>query len=116
MITIKLNNLLFFSHHGVHEEEKILGNNFEVNLELTLKETDKITTLEQTVNYATVYQIIKQKMSVPAMLLETLAQEIADKVTTLDERINFISVAITKLNPPITNIQGNISVIFKKDL
>ena len=34
MITIHLHHLIFFACHGLHEEEKILGNEYEVNAEV----------------------------------------------------------------------------------
>ena len=80
MFTINLHNLQFFSFHGIHEEERILGNNYEVNVELSFDTEEQITALEQTINYASVYDIIKKRMSVPTALLETLAQDLAQEI------------------------------------
>lgn len=115
MFTIHLNNLSFFAYHGLHEEEKILGNFFEVNLALSFTSDDRIDSLEQTINYASVYETIKQRMTIPTTLLESLAQDIAHQVHALDRRIISINVSIEKKNPPITGIQGSVSVSYKKD-
>ena len=115
MFTINLHNLIFFSFHGMHEEEKILGNDYEVNVQLSFYAGEKITALEQKINYASVYEIIKQKMAIPTMLLETVAQELAQKIYDHDNRIKNISVSIEKKNPPIPNITGTVSVSYKKD-
>ena len=115
MFTISLNNLIFFSFHGVHVEERILGNKYEVNVELSFNAYEQITTLKQTINYASVYEIIKQRMNIPAKLLETLAQDLAQKIVDLDNRITSIMVAIEKKNPPISNMEGSVSVKYKKD-
>jgi len=58
MFTIHLHHLRFFSFHGVHEEEGILGNDFEVNVDATFNSNETITRLHQTVNYVKVYDII----------------------------------------------------------
>ena len=51
---IHLHNLKFFSHHGIHEEEKILGTAFEVNVEVEIKHNDRIDTIHQTIDYVQV--------------------------------------------------------------
>ena len=115
MFTINLHNLNFFSFHGLHEEEKILGNNFVVHVFLSMLTNENITSLEQTINYASVYSIIKQRMAVPTGLLETLAQDIAQEIHLFDERIISISITVEKKDPPIPNISGSVSVNYKKD-
>jgi len=115
MITISLHNLIFHSFHGVHEEEKILGNTFIVHISLSFHPAEKISLLEQTVNYASVYEIVKQRMSMPTALLETLAQDLAQELHAFDKRIKSISVSVEKKNPPIPNMEGSVSVNYKQD-
>lgn len=116
MFTISLNNLYFHAFHGVHDEEKVLGNKFEVNVELSIAVGDKpITDIEQTVNYAHVYKIIRQCMRETTALLETLAQKLTEKIHEYDNRINAISVSITKKIPPLSNMEGSVSVHYKKE-
>lgn len=115
MFTINLNNLSFFAHHGVHEEERILGNTFIVNVSLSFNHGEKISALEQTVNYVSVYHIIKQRMSIPTALLETLTQELGQEIYAFDNRIKSISISIEKKDPPIANMQGSVSVTWSKD-
>jgi dihydroneopterin aldolase len=115
MFTINLHNLIFHSFHGVHEEERILGAEFIVNAELSFKETNTIISLEQTIDYVKIYALIKQRMSVPTALLETVAQGLADSIYAIDNRIASISINIKKTNPPIENFQGSVGVSFKKD-
>ncbi len=115
MFTINLHNLNFFAHHGVHEEERILGNNFIVNVSLTFNEEEHITSLNQTINYASVYGIIQKRMNIPTALLETLAQELVSAIHVFDNRISSIKVSIEKKDPPISNMQGSVSVSLSKD-
>ena len=113
--TIQLNNLKFFSFHGIHEEEKILGNYFLVSVSVSFQCDEKISTIEQTINYESVYNLIKKRMGIPTALLETLAQDLAITIHANDNRINSIFIYIEKKNPPIPNMEGSVGVSFKKD-
>ena len=113
--TIHLNGLNFFSFHGVHEEERILGGAYEVNVDISFTEQENITALHQTIDYVKIYGIIKQRMSVPTDLLETVAQDLAQMIYTADNRINTISINVKKNHPPITNFEGSIGVSYKKE-
>ncbi|HEX2684667.1 MAG TPA: dihydroneopterin aldolase [Ferruginibacter sp.] len=115
MLSISLNDLAFFSFHGVHDEERILGNNFIVQVSFSFLPSEKILVLEQTINYASVYKIIKQRMAIPTALLETLAQEMVEDIHAFDTRIKSVSVTIGKKDPPIPGISGSVIVNFKKD-
>ena len=115
MITIHLNNLLFFSHHGVHEEETILGAEFEMSVAISFDETDKIISLDQTINYVLVYNIIKEHMKTPSRLLETVAMQVAEDIYKVDMRIRIINISISKLNPPINNFTGSVGVTYNKE-
>ena len=115
MFTIHLNNLQFHSFHGVHEEERVLGNAYEVNIELTIDEQESVTSLDQTVNYESVYAVIVQIMKLPTPLLETVAQDLANLIYAEDHRIRSIVVNIQKKYPPLATIQGHVSVIYKKE-
>jgi 7,8-dihydroneopterin aldolase/epimerase/oxygenase len=115
MFTINLHNLIFHAHHGLHHEEKVLGNSYEVNLSLSFAGNNRIDSLEQSIDYTLVYQTIRQRMAIPTPLLETLAQDIAHQVHALDSRIASITVSVEKKNPPITSMQGRVSVSYQKD-
>jgi 7,8-dihydroneopterin aldolase/epimerase/oxygenase len=115
MFTINLHNLIFHSYHGIHEEERILGNEFEVNVSLSFITDEYITKLEQTINYAAIYEIIKQRMQTATPLLETLVQDLTEAIRAYDNRIKSVSVAVEKKNPPMPNMEGSVSVHYKKD-
>ncbi|MBC7889725.1 MAG: dihydroneopterin aldolase [Ferruginibacter sp.] len=113
MLTIHLHKLLFHSFHGYYEEEQILGNDFEVNADIVVDTIGQVTSLRQTVDYVTVYDIIKQRMFQATPLLETVAQELAQAIQTVDERIRSVSITINKLSPPVENFQGIVGVSYK---
>ena len=115
MFTIHLTNLKFFSFHGVHEEERILGGDYVVNAEVSFAAVYPVTSLEQTTDYSKIYELIKQRMRKPTALLETVAQDLAHGIYATDNRIASIRISITKVNPPIQQFRGSIAVSYKKD-
>ena len=114
MFTIHLTNLKFFSYHGLHKEEKILGNDYEINADISFVENEMITEINQTIDYVKIYSIIKQRMDIPTALLETVAQDLAQLIYIIDNRISSISISIKKMYPPITAFTGNVGVSYKK--
>ncbi|MDE6022626.1 MAG: dihydroneopterin aldolase, partial [Muribaculaceae bacterium] len=73
---IQLRDVLFFAHHGVMPEERVTGNQYCVNVRLRLDASDfdvDKDDLASTISYAEVFHILKEVMSEPVALLETLA-------------------------------------------
>jgi dihydroneopterin aldolase len=71
MLSIHLHNLILFCHHGIYEEEKILGNQFELNI--TIKHVPQhlpVKHLADTVDYVAVYDLVKKRMAVPTLYLK----------------------------------------------
>jgi 7,8-dihydroneopterin aldolase/epimerase/oxygenase len=115
MLTIHLHNLLFHAYHGLYMEEQILGNDFEVNADIEVTTGEQITGIHQTVNYITVYSVIRQRMQLPSPLLETVAQELTEAIHAIDERIKSVSITIKKSAPPLENFQGIVGVSYKNE-
>jgi len=112
--TIYLNNLHFHAYHGLFEEEKIIGNEFIVNVEIGLSNEQIIDELNQTIDYSMVYKIIQDNMNIPTPLLETLVSNISNAIYVYDNRIKEISIKIEKKHPPIQSFTGNVAVSLKK--
>lgn len=114
--TVQLHNLRFFAAHGLYEEERLVGNEFEVNLSMVIDAPEKtLRKIEDTINYAEVYRITKDVFSKPTPLLETLAMEIANAIKDEFRSLKSIDVQIKKLHPPITGFTGSVSVSYHKD-
>ena len=114
-IRISLNKLLFVGYHGLYPEEKKLGNNYsvEIDIDFTPKE-GVIDQLDQTIDYVHVYAIVKKWMEIPTPLLETLVGKIADDILSSQALANKVFVKITKLHLPISSFEGNVSVKIEK--
>lgn len=116
MITVQLHDLLFNAFHGIHEEEKILGNEYVVNASMEYDETkDIIHHISDTINYVTVYNIIKQRMSIPTPLLETLVMETGNEIHNEFPDLKSISISIKKVHLPIEGMQGSAVVKWYKE-
>lgn len=114
MLTIQLNNLIFHAYHGLYKEERIIGNDFEVNIEVTFDEQKKITEINETVDYVLIHGIVKKIMDNPTPLIETVVQEIVEKIKLFDPKIVSVMVNIKKINPAIANFNGTVGIIYTK--
>ncbi len=113
MLNVHLHKLLFYSYHGVHEEEKNLGGDFEVNLSVRHQpSTLPVKHLEETVNYVSLYSLVKERMGQPTELLETIATELATEILKQFSKVQEVEISITKLHPPIVAFQGSVGVSF----
>ncbi|HEX5417764.1 MAG TPA: dihydroneopterin aldolase [Chloroflexota bacterium] len=79
MDSIFLEGLTFYGYHGVNPEELRLGQRFvvSVTLGLNLAAAGRADDLAQTVNYATLYAMVRDIVEGPPVrLLETLGERI----------------------------------------
>lgn len=98
-----LNEMKFFAHHGVLDEEKIIGGNYSVSLEIDadVSEAAKHDDLSQTIDFQSIYNIVKKEMQQPSQLIEHVAYRIATALKANFPQIEQIKVEVHKLNPPI---------------
>jgi dihydroneopterin aldolase len=110
---IHLQNLQFFAYHGLHQEEKILGNWFVVNVivDVDLPTNQKIN-LKHTVDYSQIFEVVQAIMLQPTELLENLVKDIASKILAQFLTIQKVIISIYKENPPIQNFVGNVGVSY----
>ena len=100
---IYLRNVRFHAFHGVLPQEGIVGNDYLVNLVLDYDFSSAMKTddLQGTLNYAEVYQKIREEMAVPSKLLEHVAGRIAHRLFSDFPEIQRLQLSITKVNPPM---------------
>lgn len=101
---IYLRNVRFHAFHGVLPQEGIVGNDYLVNLVLDYDFSSAMQTdeLQGTLNYAEVYQKVKEEMAVPSKLLEHVAGRIAHRLFSDFPEIQKLQLSITKVNPPMS--------------
>jgi 7,8-dihydroneopterin aldolase/epimerase/oxygenase len=100
---IKLKNIRTFSYHGCLVEESKIGSNYSIDLEIKtdLTKSAHSDELKDTVDYVLLNQIVVDEMAIRSNLLEHVAQRIIDSVMKKIPSISYISIAVSKLNPPI---------------
>ena len=100
---IYLRNVRFHAFHGVLPQEGIVGNDYLVNLVLDYDFSSAMKTddLQGTLNYAEVYQKVREEMAVPSKLLEHVAGRIAYRLFFDFPEIQKLQLSITKVNPPM---------------
>ena len=113
MFKVHLKKMKFFAHHGLHDEEGITGTEFEVSVDIGFSAVE-VHSIHDTINYVTVFEIVKRFFKTPERLLENLAQNITNDIYALDARITTINISIDKLNPPIYNFTGSVGISYSK--
>jgi dihydroneopterin aldolase len=100
---IYLRNVRFHAFHGVLPQEGIVGNDYLVNLvvDYDFSSAMKTDDLRGTLNYAEVYQKVREEMAVPSKLLEHVAGRIAHRLFSDFPEIQKLQLSITKVNPPM---------------
>ncbi len=113
--TIEINRLTLLARHGVGEQERKVGNTFEVSASLTCDMTDACNddNLNGTVNYAEAIDIIRQQMAIPSRLLEHVAARIAKALSHAFPAIESGQITVTKTTPPCGVEVKGVSVTIK---
>ena len=100
---IKVNNIRVFAYHGCLTEEKKIGSDYRVDLEVkaNLQPSAASDNLRDTVDYVLLNRIIKEEMVKSAHLLETVAKNILSRILNESDLVSRATVWVSKLNPPI---------------
>ena len=111
MYKIKINNMKFFSHIGVLPEEKILGQNLEIDLIVTTNFSySGVDELDETLSYVAFYESIAEIIEVSrADLIEKLAFDIIQAIKQ-NNKVETVEVHIRKLAVPIAGIFDNVEI------
>jgi dihydroneopterin aldolase len=114
MITISLEHVKFFAKHGIYKEEQLAGGSFEVNLEVIFEENKGILQIDDTINYVSLYEIVKSRMREDTPLLESVGMYIVEDIKLKFPQITSCTIKICKISPPVTNFNGNLCVAIQK--
>lgn len=100
---IILKDLRYYAYHGVASQEKLIGNEYIINLKLKVDISQAIRTDEvtDTVSYADVHEVVKAAMTIPSKLLEHICGQIVQKLFAEFPSIEEIEINLSKRNPPM---------------
>jgi dihydroneopterin aldolase len=103
---VALRGLEFFAYHGYYDEEQKVGNKYSVDVivKADLNTAAVADTLSETVNYESLYNIVKENMQIRARLLEHIGYEIIQSIFQQFDQVQWVEVSIAKFNPPIGGV------------
>ena len=98
-----LKNVRFRAFHGVLPQERLVGGYFLLNLRVGYPiekgmESDEV---EDTLNYAALFDLVRQEMNKPSQLLEHVAGRIVKTIMEAFPAVTSVDLELTKLNPPM---------------
>lgn len=104
MDKIILNQMSFYGFHGLLPEEKKLGQQFTVDVELytDLKKPGKSDDMNDSINYAEVYGRVREVVEGKSKnLMEAVAEQIAGTLLGSIESLSACTVKVAKPEAPI---------------
>lgn len=103
---VALEGMEFFAYHGFYKEEQRIGNKYSVDLKLRtdFSKAAEEDDLSGTINYESVYNLVKHEMLHPKKLLESIGQKIIMAVMDEFPRVQEVEVSVSKFNPPIGGV------------
>ena len=122
MDRIFLRGMRFMACHGVLPHEREVPQPFEVDVEmgLDLRAAGESDDLDDTVNYAKVYDVVSTVLTVTRKyLIEAIAEEIADDLLRDFDSLRWVRVTVHKPTAPIDGIFSDVGVTIlrrRKDL
>lgn len=100
---IDITGLKVFARIGVDEQERRIGNRFEISARLHYDASEAMRTddIASALNYAEVTSVIVEACKAEAMLLEHVAGRIQSAIVAAFPQVNGGRLSIVKLHPPI---------------
>ena len=113
---IALDRMEFRALHGCYELERKVGNRFTVDLELTalLGEAAAEDDVEKTVNYLTVYQIVRERMGQTQRTIERVALNIIEALYAACPPLRHVKCTVSKRAPPLGGKLDRVSVTLER--
>ncbi len=79
-VTVEIQGLEVFGHHGVEEEERRVGQRFLYDVDFDVADSVASDRIEDTVDYREVVAIVQRVSDRPFRLLEALAAAVVDAI------------------------------------
>jgi len=95
MIYVALNNIRINGFHGAYPEEKILGNEFVVNIKAGSHNE------EYFMDYVELKNSVQVAFSEPKEYLEEIQLIIETRLRARWPELNYLMISIKKMNPPM---------------
>lgn len=98
-----LKGLRLYAYHGVLPQEQKVGAYYDIDIEFEtdFSEAMRTDSLEHTVNYAEVLEVVKGEMAQNSKLLEHVAGRIVNTLFSTFPDVTSIKLRLMKENPPM---------------
>ncbi|MDY5947071.1 MAG: dihydroneopterin aldolase [Prevotella sp.] len=96
-------NIRLHAFHGVMPQERITGNDYlvSVSADCPLAAAAESDSVDDTLNYAHIYNVVKEEMALQSNLVEHVAGRIGRRVLAEFPLADNVRVEVVKLNPPM---------------
>jgi dihydroneopterin aldolase len=117
MSIISVEGMEFHAYHGCFPEEQHIGTKFivDVFLEADTLEAEITDDLSKTINYQSVYILVKAEMEVNSKLIENVSRRILDSIMKAFPEIHFAEIRLSKMNPPLGGKVESVSVTISSE-
>ena len=105
MDTLVLKGLKYRGLHGYYEQERVDGNDFEIDLvfQFNMQQSAGSDDLSHTLDYQQVQEIVDSVMNGPSIkLIERIAFLIGEEIFNSFNGLQGVTVKLRKMNPPIS--------------
>ncbi len=110
MLTISLRGIQLHAKVGMYPEEKISGNNFEIDVDVFVPaQADAFPFIDYTI----IEQIVSEEFQKEGELLETFVKAIHSRVKEKFFEAEKVRVAVRKLSPPMKTEVSYAQVCFE---
>jgi len=99
MLTISLHGIKIHAKVGLYPEEKIKGNDFEIDVDVILSAVN--TDVFPFIDYSIIHQIVVEAFKEEGELIETFVKSIHKAIKEKFFEAEKVRVAIRKLRPPL---------------
>ena len=112
---IELKEMIFHAYHGVLEQERKIGNSYFVDLKIhfDFNQVLESDNLHDTINYVSIYEIVKIEMAIPSNLIEHVAGRIIKHIKNDFPQVQSIEIRLAKKNPPFGGDIKETAVVIK---
>ena len=93
----------FYGFHGVMSQESRVGAHFLLDLRVgyPLEKAMQSDDVADTLDYAKLYELVRNEMEIPSKLLEHVAGRIVNTILESFPMVTSIDLSLSKENPPM---------------
>ncbi len=112
---IELKGMKFHSFIGHYDEEKQIGNKFNVDLliQADCTKASETDSLSNALDYVSVFSVVKTEMEKKCNLVENVVKRISDSLMQKFSKIKALEIKVSKLSPKIGGLVDEVSIISK---